>query len=381
MELRPFFFKTLIVAAVIIAFYALYQVRALLFLFFGAILFASTIRPIVQKLAERGVLPWISILVSYVALLGVIAGIAIILVPTLFSSTKNLLDSQTVILMNVENTVMQIQTLLLNGVTQAPLVRAAELQRQLAEFQTGFQARVEEILLNSVIVASEALILFVMAFYWLTERDHLEELILKMLRLKDRERFISIFGEIENTLGAFVRGQLILAVALGVLAFVALSLLGVRSALPLAMFAAVAELIPMIGPFLGAAPAILIALLDSPQQALFVTLAFVIIQQIEAQILVPKVMERQVNMSPLLVLLAITAGYILGGIGGALVAIPLAAALKIIVREFLIAPTVEARKFPVTPEGAVLLDDVEASPPATVPLEPIEPTLTVLTTK
>lgn len=381
MELRPFFFKTLIVAAVIIAFYALYQVRALLFLFFGAILFASTIRPIVQKLAERGVLPWISILVSYVALLGVIAGIAIILVPTLFSSTKNLLDSQTVILMNVENTVMQIQTLLLNGVTQAPLVRAAELQRQLAEFQTGFQARVEEILLNSVIVASEALILFVMAFYWLTERDHLEELILKMLRLKDRERFISIFGEIENTLGAFVRGQLILAVTLGVLAFVALSLLGVRSALPLAMFAAVAELIPMIGPFLGAAPAILIALLDSPQQALFVTLAFVIIQQIEAQILVPKVMERQVNMSPLLVLLAITAGYILGGIGGALVAIPLAAALKIIVREFLIAPTVEARKFSVTPEGAVLLDDVEASPPATVPLEPIEPTLTVLTTK
>ncbi len=381
MELRPFFFKTLIVAAVIITFYALYQVRSLLFLFFGAILFASTIRPIVQKLAERGVLPWVSILVSYVVLLGVIAGIAIILVPTLFSSTKNLLDSQTVILMNVENTVVQIQSLLLNGVTQAPLVRAAELQRQLTEFQTGFQARVEEILLNSVIVASEALILFVMAFYWLTERDHLEELILKMLRLKDRERFISLFGEIENTLGAFVRGQLILAVTLGVLAFVSLSLLGVRSALPLAMFAAVAELIPMIGPFLGAAPAILIALLDSPQKALFVTLAFVIIQQIEAQILVPKVMERQVNMSPLLVLLAITAGYILGGIGGALVAIPLAAALKIIVHEFLIAPTVEARKFPVTPEGAVLLDDVEASPPATVTLEPTEPTPTVLTAK
>jgi predicted PurR-regulated permease PerM len=212
-------------------------------------------------------------------------------------------------------------------------------------------------LLDVVRILGEALILFVMAFYWLTERDHFEQLVVKMIPGRHRERFVTIADRVESMLGAYVRGQTIICVTVGIFCFIVLSFLGVRSALMLAVFAALMEAIPLVGPFLGAIPAVLVALTDSPEKGLVTALAYIVIQQIEAQILVPKVMEHHVGLSPLLVLLALTAGALLGGLIGAVVAIPIAAALMLLFREFIVAPTVQARQFPVVDGGAILLDD------------------------
>lgn len=382
MELKQFFFKTLIVAGTVAGLYGIYQVRSILILFFGAILFASTIRPIVLALSKRGVPAILSILVIFLGVLGGLTATIIFLVPTLLSSFTDLLNSQTVILQAIEESIQRVLAFVLNGTTvHIPLPSVSELQKYVTDFQNTSTANLQDIVLGSFNFVSEALILFVMAFYWFTERDHIEELALKMLRLRHREKFIAIFAEIETTLGAYVRGQTILCVTVGIFAFIALSILGVRSALVLAVFAALVEAIPMVGPFLGAIPAILIALLDSPEKALLVALAFVILQQIEAQILVPKVMERQVGLSPLYVLLAITMGNLLGGLLGAVIAIPIVAAAKIIVREFLIAPTVEARKFPVMEGGAVLLDEEEAAAPTTETPEVTPPATSIVLSK
>lgn len=375
MELKPFFFKTLIVIGTVAALYALYQVRSILILFFLAVLFASTVRPIVLKLAERGVPAVLSILAIYLGVLGGLTALIIFLLPTLLTSLTDLFNSQTVILQSVEETIQRLLAVAFNGTpVRIPLPSVAELQKYITDFQSSSQTDVQAMIFDGVRVVSEALILFVMAFYWFSERDHLEELALKMLRLRHREKFISIFREIETTLGAYVRGQTILCVTVGIFSFASLSILGVRSALVLAVVAALMEAVPMLGPFLGAIPAILIALLDSPEKALLVTVAFIVIQQIEAQVLVPKVMERQVGLSPLFVLLAITSGNLLGGLLGALIAIPIVAAIKIIVREFIISPTVEARKFPIMEGGAVLLDEEETPPPPTPPTQPTENT-------
>lgn len=382
MELKQFFYKTLIVIVTVAALYVLYQVRGILMLFFGAVLFASTVRPIAVKLSARGVPPILSILGIYLVFLGVLLGIGSFLFPALVASAQDLVRSQTTILLSIENTVDRIQEMILGQPVQVPIVRLDELETYLTQIQTSLQEHLQSIFFDSVRIVSEALILFVMALYWFSERDKMEALALKMLPLRHREKFVNIFGEIETALGAYVRGQSILIITVGIFSFVALALLGVRSAIVLAIFAALMEAIPLIGPFLGAIPAILIALLDSPEKAIAVTIAFVIIQQIEAQVLVPKVMERQVGLSPLFVLLAITSGNLLGGLYGAVVAIPIAAALKIIVREFVVAPTVEARKFPVTEDGAVLLaEGPEETAPREMP-EPTPPTTpTILTAK
>lgn len=383
MQIRPFLIKTLVVIGTLVTLYVLYQVRSILLLFFGAVLFASTVRPVVLKLSTRGIPPLVSILVIYLAFLAAITGIAIVLFPTLILSVQDLLNSQTTILLAIEEALQRIQTFAASGVgVQLPTLHLSELQTYLEQFKTSAQSNFQAILLDSFQILSEALILFVMAFYWFTDRERLEELALKMLPLRQREKFLSVFGEIETTLGAYVRGQTILCFTVGLFTFIALTALGVRSALALSFFAAVVEAIPMIGPFIGAVPAILIALLDSPEKALLVIVAFIVIQQIESQILVPKVMERQVGLSPLFVLLALTSGNLLGGLLGAVVAIPIAAALKIIVREAIVAPTVESLKYPVTEDGAVLLEQgATIEPAAQAPVETPPPTPTILTAK
>lgn len=369
MELKQFFFKTLILAGVIIGFYVMYEVRSLLMLFFVAILFGSTVRPFVVKLSERGVPVLASTVVSYLGFLGLLVGVIVLLFPSLLAGLHDLANSQSVLLQRLDETMRQVQSwILVQTGFRTPNLNAADLQEYLTEFQASSQTEFDEILLDGVRIISEALILFVMAFYWLTERDQLEGFGLRMFPLQHRERFRSIFQEVETTLGGYVRGQLIVCVSLGIFVFIALTLLDVRSALVLAAFAAVVEIIPLVGPLIGAVPAILVALLDSPEKALLVTVAFVIIQQLEAQILVPKVMERQVGLSPLLVLLALAAGNLLAGLFGAIIAIPIAAAANVIMRRTLIESTEEARKLPVVDGGVLLPEtDKELPKPGTSP--------------
>lgn len=359
MELRTFFYKLLIIAGLLIGLYLLFQVRSLLFLFFGAILFASTVQPAVVQLKNRGISPLASILVIYLVFLGIIASVVVFLLPSLLLSIQDLIQSQARLTSALEVVLGQLQGFLSSSFgVRVPMPSVNEIEKYLGELQQGSQASLDSYILNGFQLVSEAVILFVLAFYWLTERGHFEQVGLRMIPMRHRDRFRGIFTDIETTLGAFVRGQIILCATVGFLAFIALTILGIRSAALLAVFAAVAEAIPMIGPIIGAIPAILVALLYSPQQALLVAGAYLAIQQFEAQILIPKVMERQVGLSPLFVLLALTAGNVLGGIPGALVAIPIAAALRILARDLIVAPTVAANELPVV-EGAVLLTEKE----------------------
>lgn len=385
MELRQFFYKSLIVVAIALGLYFLYEVRGILLLFFGAVLFASTIRPLVVYLKVWHIPPIISILVIYLAFLASLAAAVVFLFPTLLVNVRDLLESQNAIFLSVEATLERLQLFAASGTgLNIPVPSAVELQAQLNQLQATVQAHLTAYLVGGVQFASGAIILFVMAFYWLTERDRLEGIALRMAPLSQRERIANIVDKIEGMLGSFVRGQTILCGTVGVLSFIALSLLGVRSPAALAVFAALAEAIPMLGPILGAIPALLVALAQSPEKALLVAVAYLVIQQLESQLLVPKVMERQVGLSPLFVLLALTAGNLLGGIEGAVVSIPIAAVVKILVRDIVIEPTVEANKFPLV-DGAVLLPqsaNETAAEPVTVPAsEPVEPVIQVLRTK
>jgi predicted PurR-regulated permease PerM len=367
-ELRLFFYKSLIVVGILVGLYVLYQVRAILLLLFGAILFASTIRPLVVYLKNRRIAPIVSVLIIYLGVLGTLIGSALILFPTILLDVRDLANSQNTLFWSLGVALDRIQLLASDGTgLHLPIPSAAELLAELTQLQISTQAHLSAYLLDGFQFASGAVILFVLAFYWLTERDRFEDVALQMVPLRQRVRFVSVFNEIEGALGAFVRGETILCVTVGLLAFSALSLLDVRSPLLLAVFAAMAEAVPMIGPILGAAPALLIALMQSPEKAVMVAIAYLVIQQLEAQLLVPKIMERNVGLSPLFVLLALTSGNLLAGIPGAIVAIPIAAVLKILVREMVIEPTVAANQLP-TVGGAVLLTEaVHDATPAPLP--------------
>ena len=145
-----------------------------------------------------------------------------------------------------------------------------------------------------------------------------------------RKRFLSVSQEVSDKLGYWLRGQVVLCIIIGVLAFILLTILRVPFALTLAIVAAIFEAVPMVGAYLGAIPAVLVAVTISPIRALLVVVGFTLIQQLEGNLIVPQVMKRAIGVHPMIILLAALMGGTLFGFVGVLIAVPVTAAASVI---------------------------------------------------
>jgi predicted PurR-regulated permease PerM len=175
----------------------------------------------------------------------------------------------------------------------------------------------------------------VLTFFLLLERNKIKENVFLFFPKIPKQRTTRMAHEIEKKLGAWVIGQLVLGFIVGVITWVGLFIFGVPYALPLAVVAGILELIPIIGPIISAIPAIIVALVQAPILGLGVGIFFLVVQQIENNILVPKVMERAVGLSPLITIIALLVGSTLLGFIGALLAVPIAATIKVIYDDYM----------------------------------------------
>ena len=141
----------------------------------------------------------------------------------------------------------------------------------------------------------------------------------------------AVWLEVEQKLGGWVRGQLLVMGVMGVMAGVGFWIIGLPNPVLLGVLAGIGELIPMVGPFIGFAPAVLVALGIDPWTALLVVVYAIVVQQIEGNFLVPRIMGHSVGVSPLTVVLGILIGAILYGLPGAFLAVPIAGAIQVIV--------------------------------------------------
>ena len=146
-------------------------------------------------------------------------------------------------------------------------------------------------------------------------------------------RLARIIHNLETIVGGYMRGQLITCVALGAFTFLLLVACGVRNALALALFAALMDVLPFVGGILAAGPAVLTALGRGPNTAVVVLVCMYLYQGFETKVLVPRVYGRVLRLSPATVVLALIAGGILLGVLGALLALPIAAGLQMIIVE------------------------------------------------
>lgn len=134
-------------------------------------------------------------------------------------------------------------------------------------------------------------------------------------------------------MGSWLRGELVLMFSIAILTYFALLLLGVPYALVLAIIAGILEIIPFIGPLLSGVPAVILALSISPIHAVLTALSYVVIQSVEGNVLVPKIMQKATGINPIISLLAVLIGWRLGGIVGAILSIPLANAISVFMEE------------------------------------------------
>lgn len=292
--------------------WALYQIREVIILLFIAIIFMSAFAPLVEKLEKMKVPKALAVAAIYVLVIALIAGLISLVIRPLVEQTNSLI---TALPKTVERTL-------------PPGVDRAVIQQELTNFSRGAFSVTLTIFNEVVALISIA----VLTFYLLLERDKLDDLVAQFF-IGREDKVKRAVRRIEEKLGAWLRGQVALSLIIGVTAYVALSILNVPYALPLAIVAGILEVIPVIGPIISALPAVLIAYMTSPVLALMVVVAFFVIQQLENHVVVPQVMKKAVGLNPLIVILAVAIGGKLLGIAGALLAVPIAVVLQIILEE------------------------------------------------
>ena len=180
--------------------------------------------------------------------------------------------------------------------------------------------------------------ILLLTFHWTLDGPRTIQTLLQLVPANHREKTGELVTAMESKVGFYIAGQGILCLIIGIMAFIVYSLIGLPSALVLALIAGVLEAIPMIGPLLGAIPAAIIALSISPSKLIWVIVGTIVIQQLENNFLVPRVMRKAVGVNPFVSLLAIFAFSSLFGIAGALMAIPIAAIIQLILIRFVFHP-------------------------------------------
>lgn len=329
---------------VVAAFYALYLIRTVLFLFLVAILLATAIEPLVLRLRRGPFSRGQGILIVYSGIMLVILAIGVLTVPVALREAGGFSETYPRVLANLRE--------LLYGIDQKVIGPAAEKVVEKAASPTntvddGTTAITVGLTLIEGLFAGVTV--FVVAYYWLTERLAIKRAFSTLFPREARAQVNQVWTDVEQVLGGWVRGQLLLMLFIGVLAGIGYTVLGVKYALVLAILAGLLEIVPLVGPYLGAIPAVLVALTQDVQLAMIVAVYILIIQLVEGNILVPRVMERTVGVSSLTVIMGLLIGAALGGIAGALVAVPLAAATQVILRHLILTdpavspPEAEAR--------------------------------------
>jgi predicted PurR-regulated permease PerM len=316
---------------VLIAAFVLMKIQLVVVLVLLAVLFATVIERPVMALHRRRVPRPLSILAVYVMIIGGIVLAGLLAAPLISNEAQRFRDEAPAQLRDLRAQ----WELGGNAALKGPGVNV--LDRLLAEIDNPSSPS-EDVTVGIVTGVGGGLIgllsVFVMAFYYLTEKALLRRIIINQVKPGARDRVERVWDQVEAQVGRWLRGQLLLCFIIGSASFIGYGLMGVRFWPLLGLWAGITEIIPIIGPWLGGIPAVAIAATQSWDKAIMVIIFVVLLQFAENSILVPRVMRGAVGLTPLTVFVAILAGTQYLGVLGALLAIPIAAAIQVIVSEY-----------------------------------------------
>jgi predicted PurR-regulated permease PerM len=316
----------------------LYLVRDTLLLIYVAGLIAVGLSPLVdrleqQRLTRRVRMPrWAAILSVYVVLFTVIGLFVMLMVPPLAAQARDLFNAAPDLLSRGQ------QWLIQKGILGREIT-IGEAVRQAPVGGTDAVTTVVSAIWGFVGGVFGIVTILIVAFYLLVDADNIVRAAVRLFPRQERARVRDASRRAGEKVSAWMAGQLLLGAIIGTTAAAGLWILGVPYFYVLALIAAIGELIPIVGPLLAAIPAIVVAFSVSPATALGVAVFFFLQQQVENHVLVPRVMSRQVGISPVLVIMALLLGGSLLGLVGAILAVPTAAILQVLLQELLAEAT------------------------------------------
>lgn len=318
-----------LVLLTLIAIYFVSSVIGLVFLFILAYILATALNPITKWLHKIGIpLALSSLLVILIFLTTFVVTVGSI-VPIIADQTRSLYENRAEIVENLEYAVGALPPSISEGVA----TYMHDLPTIIGDYLVSPR------LLNNIVGVLAGfgglILFFVVTVYILIDQSTPASLIKKYWPKANRDIALDSFKAFDIKISQWIRGQIILSLSVGIMSYIGLKALGVPYAELLAVIAAITELIPYIGPWIGGLLAGTVALTVSPLLAVYVGILYVGIQQLESAILVPRVMKKAVDLSPVAILFIVTAGLALFGIWGAIITIPIAAGTKAAIDAYL----------------------------------------------
>lgn len=336
---------TLVVILLYVGMQFIYSTREILLLFFIGLLLSAALDPTIDYLEKRKIPRGFGILFIYLLTFFIIGFFISKLIPLVAEQTlelakhigdlfKNLTTNQKSDIPFFDKIRPLLERFLASvdeeTITQNLQVALENIGSQLKNI-AGNTFTAIQVVFNGIF---NAILVLVLAFFMTINEQGIERFFVSIFPLRYEAYILAKSHAIKKGVGAWLRGQLLLCFIIGALTYIVLLILGVPYAATLAMIAGLFELVPYVGPFLSAIPVVLIALNISPWMALWVLIAYLIIQQMENNIIVPLVMKSAVGLSPIIVLFSLLVGFQFLGILGMVLSIPVATIVSIFVKDF-----------------------------------------------
>lgn len=298
--------------------------------FLIAMIIAYVLNPIVSLLNDRKVPRTIAVLLIYAVFIISVTVILMNVIPMLMEQLEQLNKQMPHINAKAENLIDGISESSLvppsvrSGVNQWIYTLESRLSKGMGEFMDNIGETINVLFI--------ALIVPFLIFYILKDFDVFERSVIAYVPKSHRKHMVMMFKDIDAALGSYIRGQFLVCVIIGVLAYIGYMIIGMPYALLLALFVAIFNIIPYLGPYFGAAPALIAASTISIKMVILVAVVNTICQILEGNIISPQVVGRTLHMHPLAIIFALLVGGEIAGVIGLILAVPFFAAMKVVLQ-------------------------------------------------
>jgi len=302
-----------------------YLIKDILLIVFAALILASAFDPMVDWFQKRKIPRALGIVIIYIVLFSVLTGSFILIIPPISQEIGQLSQNFPGYYNSLAQGIADFQN-------SSHIAAADQLQKGLSAFGDNLPSTVGSIFstLYSIFGGIFSMVLvLVITFYFTAYENATKNFVQSITPATAQPYILRLYNRIQIKLGQWLRGQMFLSLVIFILTFIGLTILGVPYALSLAFIAGILEIVPTIGPIMSAIPAIFFGFLQSPLMGVSVIILYVVIQQLENNLIVPKIMSKSVGLNPLVVIVGVLIGAKLGGIFGALFAVPVITALSV----------------------------------------------------
>ncbi|MBU2575843.1 AI-2E family transporter [Patescibacteria group bacterium] len=318
--------KVLAVLAILAFIYMVWDIIVLLFV---SLIFAATLGPSINWFERKKIPRAVGILLIYVVAIFILSMVVVLLIPPI----TNEIDQLTATFpLYYERFLQLFGDLSMKSDMTSAFQQNLQTVGQTLSSYTGSVVNTVSGIFGGL---ATFFLVLVLTFYFSVKKDGLKSFIQAVTPIKYQKYTMQTFVRIQDKLGLWLRGQILLSFIIFLVTWIGLTILRVEYALVLALIAGITEVIPFIGPLIGAVPAVFLAFLESPTKALLVIILYLVIQQLEGNIIVPKVMQKTVGLNPIIVIVVILLGAKIAGVLGALLSIPVTVAVMTIAGDWL----------------------------------------------